>query len=192
MLSNKDVEAVECFVLAKGITCVDFKYEVLDHMLTDIEERMVMDDLNFDIAFHEVKKKWETSFRSTFSFWFGVSYARPKIVMQKCLKLMNASMLNTLLLTLTLFIGVYFGNHFLPIKSLIISNIIKVYSVICVISAVTFLYHFLDIRVKKLETTYSYCYKRHFICVPFYNFTILLIENAYKSSLYVPEWITLM
>ncbi len=31
MLSNKDVEAVECFVLAKGITCVDFKYEVLDH-----------------------------------------------------------------------------------------------------------------------------------------------------------------
>ncbi len=101
-------------------------------------------------------------------------------------------MLNTLLLTLTLFIGVYFGNHFLPIKSLIINNIIRVYSVICVISTVTFLYHFLDIRVKKLERTYSYCYKRHFICVPFYNFTMLLIENAYKSSLYVPEWITLM
>jgi hypothetical protein len=51
MLSSKEIEAVECFVLANDITHVDFKYEVLDHILTDVEERMVIGNLNFDTAF---------------------------------------------------------------------------------------------------------------------------------------------
>ncbi len=192
MLSSKEIEAVECFVLANGITYVDFKYEVLDHILTDVEERMVIGNLNFDTVFQDVQKVWEASFASTSSFWFGVLNANPKIVMQKCTKLINASMLKALLLGLTLFVGMYIVSPFFAIKSLLINNVLEVYSVICAISAVTFLYHFFYIKIKTSKTAYSYCYKRHFVCVPFYNFTMILIENAYKSSLHVPEWMTLL
>lgn len=66
-----------------GIKEIDIKLELVDHIATQTEEAIVMDEVSFEQALRKVMTNWYPLFTKEKSFHIGLFYTFPKIVMKK-------------------------------------------------------------------------------------------------------------
>mgnify|MGYP000480570464 CR=1 FL=1 len=85
-LTTKQLKRVEDFLNTKDITYVDIRMEVFDHIVSDIEAKMITDNLDFETVFYDVAEKWHKHLKHDSSFYFGIIYSLPKIVLVKAEK----------------------------------------------------------------------------------------------------------
>lgn len=85
-LSNEQIDRVKNYLRIKKVNYLDLEIEVLDHIISDVENLIKERALPFDTAFERVRKKWNRHFRNTSSFYFGVTYTAPKMVIDKAKK----------------------------------------------------------------------------------------------------------
>lgn len=64
---------------------LDLRDEVTDHMMSAIEKKMT-NGLSFDVAFREEVQKWKKDLSSHASYWLGLLWAGPRIVIEKCVE----------------------------------------------------------------------------------------------------------
>ena len=60
--------------------------EVFDHIVSDIEAKMGAEKLDFEPAFYKATVTWNKHLIKESSFYFGLTYSLPKIVLEKAKK----------------------------------------------------------------------------------------------------------
>ena len=84
-LTTTQIQKVEKYLETKNFDFIDLKIEILDHIITDIENFM-QKNIAFEEAFAMTRIRWEKHFRATSSFFFGMLYSESKIVVKKAVK----------------------------------------------------------------------------------------------------------
>jgi len=85
-LSKEQLRRVAHYLNVKDITYIDLRMEVFDHIVSDIEAKMGAENLDFETAFYAVTVKWNKHLIQKSSFYFGLTYSLPKIVLNKAKK----------------------------------------------------------------------------------------------------------
>jgi hypothetical protein len=93
-LTTEQIECINQILIAKGLNFDDLKVEVLDHIATEIEEKMQNANCAFDVAFKEVLEKWEPEFKPSFSGFIG--FTNPRIMTVKCHKIVKRQFLTAI------------------------------------------------------------------------------------------------
>ena len=106
-LNNEQLQSIYNYLNYKELVQLDLRMEVLDHMIVSIENEMEGGS-TFSEAFEEECKKWNPELKPYSSAWLGLIYSGPKLMMQKCVRLVKGLYLKTLILAL-LISGVLFG-----------------------------------------------------------------------------------
>lgn len=85
-LSKEQLQRVAHYLNIKDITYIDLRMEVFDHIVSDIEAKMRAENLDFETAFYAVTDNWNKHLIQESSFYFGLTYSLPKIVLDKAKK----------------------------------------------------------------------------------------------------------
>lgn len=85
-LTKEQIQKVEKYLHNKYFDFIDLKVEVLDHIISDVEEKMRLEKVSFHQAFASSKQRWSSQLTETTSMFFGLGFSAPKIVIQKAKK----------------------------------------------------------------------------------------------------------
>jgi hypothetical protein len=152
-LTTAQIKKVENYLYNKNFDFIDLKDEILDHMISDIESKMSK-NLSFENAFKMMVLKWDTHFRDTSSFFFGLMYSNSKIVVKKAVKLFKP------------FYFLYIAAYFLPVAFLKLFPVTFSESIVNFINGFLLsfsivmlgymLFIFIKTRMTKVKTTYRF------------------------------------
>lgn len=85
-LTKEQIQKIEHYLNVKGIDYIDIRLEVLDHIISDIESKITKENIDFEAAFNNVINRWNQYLEDSSSFYFGIMYSAPEIVIQKAKK----------------------------------------------------------------------------------------------------------
>lgn len=183
-LTKEQIQRVEHYLDIKQIDYIDIRLEILDHIISDIEEKMELEKLEFETSFYAITDKWNKHLKETSSFYFGIMHSAPKIILEKAKKYYKKWFFLSLLSYLIPLILIDNLNIIISTK---IENIINVgfYSIV-LICLLAFAYLFVNKDSKKVKTTYSFVLKTQSLGF-FIGFLILfglrfLSENGVLNS----------
>ena len=178
-LTAKQLKIVEHYLNIKDITYIDIRMEVFDHIVSDIEAKMVTENLDFETAFKNVKYKWSKHFRDSSSLYFGVMYSAPKIVIEKAKKSFSSLFF---IGTFSMFFILISIDNFQFIFSENLQNTInflfKSVSVLCLF-CLLFIYY----KNSKIDqkSTHSFILKTQFLTV-FFSLLPILIPSYFTNE----------
>lgn len=154
-LIKEQLQKVELYLDSKNITYIDLRMEVFDHIVSDIEAKMK--DLDFETSFYNATKKWNKQLQDTSSFYFGIVYLAPKIVIEKAAK------------TYKKWFFLFFAFFLIPtiliskitafLSDSLIINLNIFFQILSVISFISFIYLLVIKSKNKIKTTYSFILK---------------------------------
>tara|TARA_B110000091_G_scaffold153922_1_gene163858 strand:- start:476 stop:1129 length:654 start_codon:yes stop_codon:yes gene_type:complete len=163
-LTKEQVRQVEAYLQKKNFNFIDLKEEVLDHIVSDIEN-FTAKGLSFENAFKMIVLKWEQHFKETSSFYFGIQYYQSKIVLEKAVKMFRP------------FFFVYLSAYSLPVlflntfsivfseKSIDFLNLL--FNAIAFLSLIYFIFIIIRGVTSKVKTTYRFILKTQYLAVIF-------------------------
>lgn len=162
-LNKEQIQQIEGYLDKKKIVYIDIRFEVLDHISTDIEYLMGNNDFSFESAFKEVTIKWNKSFKST-SSWLLSNIDGPKMLIKKCVKIYKPLFVKSLLL-LILFIALgSFMNNSIEYSLTNYKNIIfQLISIALILYCGIILFWYIKIRLAKINTTFSFLFRKRII-----------------------------
>ncbi|MFY9243793.1 MAG: hypothetical protein WAO74_12285 [Polaribacter sp.] len=182
-LTQDQIQKIERFLNNNNITYVDIRIEAYDHIVTDILEKTKNQNMSFEIAFNAVTNSWRKHIRETSSFYFGLYYSAPKLVIEKAKKSFKK------------FYFLYMSAYFFP---LIFIQYLKVPFIINIINTIfpliqtigvfaTFFFVFLMIKKWKTKekTTYSFVLRTQTASLAFgviITFKFLFTKSNYDLS----------
>ncbi len=186
-LTTKQIEEVNGYLTIKKIDHIDIRLEVLDHIITDVENLMSSKEIDFEFAFKEVSLKWTKHFTQTSSFYFGVAYSAPKIILNKAKRAFKKSYF---ILIASYFLPfVLFLNFQMKVSGEARNLINGAISMITIILIILFIYTYYKKSKIKLKTTYSFILKTQFWSFLFLIFPLfgkeLIDENNEFNSVYL-------
>jgi hypothetical protein len=82
-LTTQQIATIEETLVLKGLIYDDIKLEVTDHIASEIEAIMAEKDISFEVAFKQAFENWKVLLSSSSSFWVGLIYSSPRIVMKR-------------------------------------------------------------------------------------------------------------
>ena len=84
-LTNEQLQQVEAYLDKKKFNYIDLEVEILDHIISDIEG-YINKEYSFEDAFKTTTLKWDKHFENTASFYFGLMYHEPSILVKNASK----------------------------------------------------------------------------------------------------------
>ncbi|GAL89136.1 hypothetical protein [Jejuia pallidilutea] len=181
ILDDTQIKAVELYITKRKIDFVDIKFELLDHMVCDIEATMEAKNIGFNDAFNITKRKWSPYFVESQSIWMGLAYVKPKIVIDKCGAIMKKTVLYSLAIAC---VGAVLMWFLLKTSNadinLMFYFLYKGRWVLFAVSLIILVYHSWNILRTKAKTVFGYCYMRQFSLLPL--FTLLINPTASFST----------
>ena len=151
-LTKEQITIISDYIDYCGIKEIDIKLELVDHIATQIEEVIVMDDVSFEQALRNVMGNWYPLFTKEKSFHIGLFYTFPKIVMKK----IEARVKKTYIYLAISFILWTLLTFVLKLEfsiNEIISSVVNFVSILIGIAVVSILIH---INFKPKPTTYRF------------------------------------
>ncbi len=83
-LTTEQIAQIEETLVLKGLVYQDVKLEIIDHIASEIEERMSHEDISFDNVCKSVFDKWKRALVISSSFaWLGAFFKAPRFVIDK-------------------------------------------------------------------------------------------------------------
>lgn len=183
-LTKQQLQRVEHYLNVKGIDYVDFRLEVLDHIISDIETKMQNESLDFETTFYSVTDKWNIYLKQTSSPYFGVQYTLPKIVLKKAKKSFRKYFF--------LFFLAYLIPYILVDKiSIILSKdvekgLILIFQTVTVLSFILFVYLFIKKSQNRIKTTYSFILKTQSVNILIGTFVFLDFNSVSQEGILNP------
>lgn len=159
-LTKEQILQIEDYLTKKGIKYIDIRFEILDHISTDVEA--LMQKVSFEDAFEKVKEKWNKNFSYKWSFWLGLANGGSKLFIDNCVKIYKPILIKGgitlfLFLTLTLFFYKQIQVDFAPFQTFA-KYLFLVFSIIYV-SLIYYWKHKINKAGK--NTSYYYLYKKN-------------------------------
>jgi len=87
-LTFEQLKRIEKYLDFKELNQIDLREEVLDHMANSIEVALEKGS-SFSDAFNLEIKKWNKDLELYSSFWLGIAWVGPKIMIKKCIRLVK-------------------------------------------------------------------------------------------------------
>jgi len=160
-LSKEQIQQIELYLTDKGLKYIDIRYEVLDHMVTDIEKFMNLEELSFQEAFNKVKVKWIRSFVDESSLWFGPAENGPKIFVDNYVRIYKSYILKILIPTLIIVYSMdYLFNHFFVFQFNYDKEVLIVLYTTVLLNIGIILYWYFQIKKTKLQTSFSFIFAK--------------------------------
>ncbi|KGL62570.1 hypothetical protein [Polaribacter sp. Hel1_85] len=153
-LTTGEIQRVEHYLDVKDIKFIDIRFEVLDHIISDIESKITKENIDFETAFSHVTDKWNVHLKHSSSYMFGTMFSVPKIVLKKAKKRFSKWFFIPFL--------IFFATYFLVEKSsyFLSENILDEFNMLfqflSVSSFIVFVTLFLLKHKLKTSTTYSF------------------------------------
>ncbi|WBX71336.1 hypothetical protein [Tenacibaculum retecalamus] len=85
-LTNEQVQRIDKYLDVKGVKFIDFRIEIMDHIISQIEKKLESENTDFETVFYQVTDDWNKQLNNTTSWLFGFAYPAPKIVIKKAKK----------------------------------------------------------------------------------------------------------
>jgi hypothetical protein len=83
-LTTEQIAKINETLVLNGIVYHDVKLELLDHIASEIENRMNHEEISFETAYKSVFKKWKSELQISSSFaWLGAFFKAPRFVVDK-------------------------------------------------------------------------------------------------------------
>jgi len=161
-LTKPQIEKINQFLERKNLNYIDVKLEVLDHIVSDIEFLMIENEITFECAFLRTTSKWERHLRETSSFFFGIVFSAPKIVIEKAKKIFWKQYIFLILSYFLPFL--ILTNYNFEIQNPSSYSFFIVLKVVIIISSITFIYIFFT-KNNKIKTTYGFILKTQSLTV---------------------------
>jgi len=186
-LTTKQIAEINRYLTIKKIDHIDIKLEVLDHIITDVEYLMSSKDIDFEFAFKEVRLKWKQHFTQTSSFYFGVAYSAPKIILDNAKRAFKKSYF---ILIASYFLPfILFLNFQMKVTGEARNLINGAISIATIAFVILFIYTYYQKSKIKLKTTYSFILKTQFWSFLFLIFPLfgkeLIDKNNEFNSVYL-------
>lgn len=170
-LNETQINTIDAVLEKSGVVYIDYKFEILDHIATEVEELMEERQERFEKAFAVVLEKWEPKFKIASGATFGYLWEIPEIFMQKVKKLYWQKMI---LLTLASFVLM---GILLFMKKYLAANTQGVMCLLIALLVVQFI-GYVKIRLSKYKTSFGFLYKQQFLAFLFmYFIPIHLLSN---------------
>jgi hypothetical protein len=177
-LTEQQLQRVEHYLNAKDITFIDLRFEVLDHIISDIEHEMINDKIDFDSTFGYVTNKWNKQLKHSSSYMFGAVFSVPKIVLEKAKKVYTKWYYTLFPILLVTYILVEKSSDILSETAKNGLNMVFQISSIC--SLIIFLILFILKFKNKTSTTYRFILNTQSLSL-FITF-ILLFDFSYINN----------
>lgn len=108
-LNTEQIGAIGHYLNRMELFQLDLRDEVLDHMATSIETKMTS-GIPFKEAFQQETQKWKKDLDNYSSYWLGLLWSGPKIVIEKCVKLVQKIYLKASIVSIVV-LGIIHGLH---------------------------------------------------------------------------------
>jgi hypothetical protein len=82
-LTTEQIAKIEETLVLNGLIYDDIKLEVTDHIASEIEAETEEKEISFETAFKKAFEKWRVQLQPSSSFWVGLIYSAPGIVMKR-------------------------------------------------------------------------------------------------------------
>ena len=156
-LTNQQITQINEILVLNGLDYEDLKLEVTDHIASEIEVLMEENTLSFEDNLKTIFEKWKPELQPSFSGLVG--FTNPRIMTNKCHKLLRKQLLNFISISfLMAIISVLFFRNSNNTSLLInIQAVLKPFILIelcLVLSALFFVWK------SRHKTTYSYLMKK--------------------------------
>ena len=151
-------------MVLNGIQYEDIKLELTDHIASEIEEKTSIEGVSFEIAFHEAFDNWKYQMKPSSSFWVGLIYSSPKIVMDRWKSTIKLQQFNSLFIAIIPTLGLV-GIFKIYNNSAVIDNVIKGLSLLFFFLII---YYRVIIWKSKRKTTFSLMFRRNSNLILFY------------------------
>lgn len=184
-LNAEQINTIDTILEKLGVVYIDYKFEILDHIASEVEELMNETGDDFEKSLEIILKRWQPKFKKSSSTWFGYLWEMPEILMQKALKLYKRKML--LLVALSMFFAflIYFFGE----------TISEFYNVIRVYFSIVVAFQFvgyLKIRISSKKSTFGFLYKQQFLAFLFLYFQQFIYATSYAKLLQNPNGLSLL
>lgn len=179
-LNKEQLQEIETYLTKKGVKYIDIRFEILDHISTDIEN--LMEIISFEEAFEKVKLKWKKNFVNRSSFWLGITNSGPSVFIDKCIRIYKPLWFKSLLL-IAVFIAVFYSlNNILDYSLVGYENYVSlIISIGFVFYIGLIIFWYIRMKMKKENTTYSYLFYKQIMP----NLFSALILNPYIHNSYI-------
>ncbi|TMM30437.1 hypothetical protein FDT66_06650 [Polaribacter aestuariivivens] len=177
-LTTQQIHKVEEYLNSKNFGFIDLRVEILDHIISDIENFM-QKNISFENAFAMTRIRWEKHFRETSSFYFGMFFSESKIVVKKAIKQFRSFYF----LYLTAYILPVLIFKLFPVNATVgfanfVNGFLLSFSAVMVCYVV---YIFIKTIVSKQKTTFSFILKTQYFGI------IFLILGAVLGTVFNEE-----
>ncbi|WP_141675512.1 hypothetical protein [Formosa haliotis] len=176
-LATNEIKQIERYLDAKGIVYVDLRFEILDHLILQIEEEINNSCVDFESAFLQVTKQWNAHFNYSSSLLFGLSFSAPKLILDKAKKIY----LKYFIIYKLSFLLLPFLNTEVGISTFLKCVIIGIMVLFSIISFITFN----KIRTSSKKTVYSFIAKTQIWSVIAFPVFILVVYKGLYTSLWL-------
>lgn len=163
VLNDEQLRQIDRYLNAKRITYIDFKFEIFDHIASEIESRLAEGTDDFDTAFYEVQKKWNHHFQRDTSWLFGICFNAPAIVLKRAAKVYRP--FHAMLLLIAFggpFLSYYFNIQFSPITS---DTLLYFGKPILALCFVIWVFGTVKTLTDKVKTTYTFLIKTQVLSI---------------------------
>lgn len=166
--TDKEIRKVEQYLNKKELYYVDIRYEILDHILLDIEHQMKDKKLSFDNAFKNACDKWKGSFYKESSYWLGIMFRGPRVFIDSCVKIQRPFLI---LYVVSILSFVLFSVFIKPVLDfeLLFNLTLGITSIYCSLV----LYWWVKMKISRTKTSFSFLFNRYIIMNFIMNFLIL-------------------
>lgn len=94
-LTAEQIAQIEETLVLNGLIYQDVKLEIVDHIASEIEERMSHEEISFDIVYKSVFEKWKSALEISSSYaWLGAFFKAPRFVIDKLVAYSKREALN--------------------------------------------------------------------------------------------------
>jgi len=183
-LTKEQISEVEDYLTNKKVKYVDVRFEILDHIILDIEFLIKNKKITFKEAFEDIKIKWNKNLKSRSNWLIGYGNYGPSIFINRCLEIYKP-LLYKILLSMVVFIAVLYSVN----KSFNYSlfNFKKGISLTIFIGLLLYiglvLFWYIKMKLRKVNTAYSYLYRKKIMP----NLFSVLIFNPYINNSFITQ-----
>jgi len=155
-LDKLQIEKIDNQLEKLGIVYVDYKFEILDHIASEVEELMVEKKISFQESLMIILDQWKPKFKKSTDVNFGLIWSLPEILQQKAKKIYWKKMIQLFIAT------AIFTPMLLLCKDVISRNTTIMLYLISAVFLTQFIGYLL-IRFSNHKTTFGFLYKQQFL-----------------------------
>lgn len=167
-LTTEQIDYIEHTLVKNGLDFEDLKFELIDHIASEIEVKMAVEEISFMPAFYSIFDTWKEQLKPSQSAAFlGRNLVAPKIVIDRLSSLKKREFLTGLVFSFIVTLLLY-GMSTVPVFRTVLYYVEFIIQKVFLLTSILLITSKIILYQSKLKTIYSVLFdKSFFLAVPF-------------------------